>query len=107
MLKRAALVIVFVVSGAATLAAQQKLPPYVWAPLPPELAPEAKIFGSITITPKQFLPHPGTAFGVRRPSGFIPMRCRKSYDLKTPAVLDCWLEENAQIANAISWDTRR
>jgi len=35
------------------------------------------------------------------------VRCRKVYDLKTPRVLDCWLQENATIAHAITWDSRR
>lgn len=114
MLKRAALLIALVLICSAGLAEVPppndnpgQVPPHGWPPLPPELAPEAKIFGTLPITPKQFLPHPGTSFGIRYPSGFVPVRCRKSYDLKTPRVLDCWLQENASIANAINWDGRR
>jgi hypothetical protein len=95
MLKRSALLFALVVTAAVAFAEPPKpgdnpgqTPPYVWAPLPPELAPEAKLFGNLPITPKQFLPHPGTSFGIRQPSGFIPVRCRKVYDLKTPRVLD-------------------
>src|SRR5215212_4463568 len=107
------LVIVFVVCGAALADLPNpndkpgKFPPYVWAPLPPELAPEAKLPGGLTVTLKQFLPHPGTSFGFRRPSGFIPARCAKLYSLKSPRVLDCWLEENATVANVITWDGSR
>ena len=109
MLKRAALLIALTLICSVALAEPPKdnpgqLPPYVWPPLPPELPPEFKVHGFLSHTPKQFLPHPGTLFGIRRPSGYIPMRCRKVYDLKTPRVLDCWLEENATIANAITWN---
>jgi len=78
MWKRAGLLIALVVAGAVALADPPKpndnpgqLPPYVWPPLPPELAPEARLF-PLPLTAKQFLPHPGTAFGVRRPSGSSP-----------------------------------
>jgi len=110
MLKRAALLAGVLLFCSAALAEVPppndnpgKLPPYVWPPLPPELAPEAKLF-ALPITGKQFLPHPGTSFGIRYRSGYIPARCVKSYDLKTPRVLDCWLEENASVANNINWN---
>ena len=110
MWKHAALALALVLTGAALAETPKpgdnpgQLPPYVWPPLPPELPPEYKIYGFLPITPKQFLPHPGTSFGIRYRSGSIPTRCRKLYDLKTPRVLDCWLEENAPIANAITWN---
>ena len=112
MVKRAVLLVLASLLSAAVFAENPpppndnpwQTPPVPFAPLPPLLPPEAKYLGPIPITPKQSLPHPGTSFGYRWPSGSIPERCRKLYDLKTPRVLDCWLQENAPIANAISWD---
>ena len=104
MMKRAAFLIALSLVSAVAVAGQQQKLPIIWPPLPPELPPEYQFIGPITL--KQFLPHPGTSTGYRWPSGEIPARCRKLYDLKTPRVLDCWLEANPTIAHAIRWDTR-
>lgn len=71
-------------------------------PLPPESSPDIFLIDEFT---QPFLwPRPWLRIKLNRTCGYIPPPCRRMVDDPSGNIVDCWLEHNPAIANAIQWE---